>query len=217
MRALAAVSASGGPLSDTHDFRVVNDFSRHTGWLHGFLAGYSSYGIALLALLILAGWWLARRSGSARMLAVTVWTGAAVLVAVAINQPIVNAVGEPRPFVALPHVLLLVQHAPDAGFPSDHLTAAGAAVAGLFLASRRLGVAALLVALLLAFSRVYVGVHYPQDVLAGLALGAVVALVGALVVVRPLTALVERLSRTRARPLLVAGVPEPAPEPSGVR
>jgi undecaprenyl-diphosphatase len=59
-------------------------------------------------------------------------------------------------------------------------------------------------AVLMAFARVYVGAHYPLDVVAGLAFGALVTVVGWVVVRRPLTALVGGLSRTPLRPLLAA-------------
>ena len=65
--------------------------------------------------------------------------GAAVLLAVAINQPTVHAVNEPRPYTRLPHALVLVHRSVDASFPSDHATMAGAAAVGLLLVHRRLG------------------------------------------------------------------------------
>ena len=46
-----------------------------------------------------------------------------------------------------------------------------AMAAGLFLVSWRLGAVASVFAVLMAFARVYVGVHFPQDVMAGLAVG----------------------------------------------
>jgi membrane-associated phospholipid phosphatase len=190
---------------DAHDFRVVNDFARDTTWLHGFMEFVAKDGIFLLGLVLLAGWWIGRRADSPRRVALAVWSALAALVAVALVQPISSAADEHRPFVALPHVLQLISHARDAGFPSDHATAAGAIAAGLFFVSWRLGLVATLLAAVVAFSRVYVGVHFPQDVLAGLALGAVVAALGAFVVVPLLTRIAEWLTRTPLRVLVVAG------------
>jgi membrane-associated phospholipid phosphatase len=194
-----------GISGDRHDFRVVNNFAKDTSWLHGFMEFMAKDGIALLALALLVGWWLGRRATSPRAVAVAVWSALAAMVAVAINQPIVSAADERRPFVVLPNVLRLIPHASDAGFPSDHATAAGAVAAGLFFVSWRLGLATTLVSLVIAFSRVYVGVHFPQDVLAGLALGAVVALIGIVAVVPGLTRLVAALADTPLRPLVAVG------------
>ena len=190
-----------------HDFRVVNDWARHTGWLHGACAAWAKDGVVLFGLLLVAGWWLARRSGEPRRMAAALWAAAGTLVAVAVNQPIVHDVHEARPYAVLPHVLVLVHRSVDPSFPSDHATMAGAVTAGLLLVDRRLGVGAGLAALLMAFARVYVGVHYPRDVVAGLLLGAAVVAVGALLVVPPLARLVARLSTGPLAPLLRARHP----------
>lgn len=189
---------------DSHDFRIVNDFARDTSWLHGFMEFVARDRIFLLGLALLAGWWLGRRGKSPRQVAIAVWSALAALAAVALVQPIASATDEKRPFVVLPHVLQLISHANDAGFPSDHATAAGAVAAGLFFVSWRLGLVTLLWSLIVAFSRVYVGVHFPQDVAAGLALGAVVAVLGVFVVVPLLTRIAEWLVKTPLRPLIVA-------------
>ena len=84
----------------------------------------------------------------------------------------------PRPFVADPaHVHLLVAHARDPGFPSDHATAAFAIATVVYRYDRRAGAAALAAAALLALARVVVGVHYLGDVLGGAALGIAAAIV----------------------------------------
>lgn len=81
-----------------------------------------------------------------------------------------------RPFETLPGVRLLVAPLHSFSFPSGH--AANAFAAGLVLARKIPGLAlpALSLAVAIAFSRVYVGVHYPLDILAGALLGAVCAL-----------------------------------------
>ena len=55
--------------------------------------------------------------------------------------------------------------------PSDHAVVAGAVIVGVLLYNWRLGLAATVAGLALAFDRVYVGAHYPGDVPAGLVLG----------------------------------------------
>ncbi len=72
---------------------------------------------------------------------------------------------DPRPFV-VGHFTPLVPHAPDNGFPSDHtLLVSTVAMIGTFW-NRRLGIALWLLAALVAYARVYVGVHHTIDVLA---------------------------------------------------
>jgi undecaprenyl-diphosphatase len=97
--------------------------------------------------------------------------------ALAIGKVIAEAVDRTRPFVADPHgVHLFSGHAADAGFPSDHATAAFAIAVAIMLRKRSWGIFALLAAAVLSVGRVALGVHYPSDVLAGAALGAVAAL-----------------------------------------
>ena len=185
-------------------FRGINDFAASTGWLHGPLVFYAKYGPVLFAGLLVAGWWVARRSGEARRMAVLVWTAVGTLLAVALNQPIGHAVAEARPYTAMPHALVLVARTSDYSFPSDHSVMAGAVVAGLLFVHRKLGLYAVGAAVLLAFCRVYVGAHYPIDVLAGLALGAVVVLAGMPFAPPLLTPIIETVSRSRLRPLVTA-------------
>lgn len=160
-------------LGDRGDFLRVNELARSTPWLHGPVVAYARYGVVLFGVLLVLGVLLARARRDVLQAARALLAGAGVLLAVALNQPIVHAVGERRPFDQLPGVLVLVHRSVDASFPSDHATMAGAAATGLLLLDRRLGVTAAVAALLMAFARVYVGVHFPLDVVAGLAVGSV--------------------------------------------
>ncbi len=197
-------------LGDAGDFLLINRFAARTGWLHAAMTGYAAtYGLVVLVVLLLVGWWLARRSGELRAMAALAWAGLGTLVAVGVNQPIVNAVAEKRPYASIPDTLLLVGRSADYGFPSDHAVMAGAVATGLCYVNRRLGVTAWAAAVLLAFARVYVGAHYPHDVVAGLVVGAAVVVLGQFLARPILTWLLTRLARTPLRPLLVAGRGEP--------
>jgi membrane-associated phospholipid phosphatase len=177
-------------------FTAVNTFSRHTTWLHTPARLYAEYGVVLFAAILLASWWLARRSGDPRRVAVAVWAPFATLVAVGLNQVISNAVTEPRPFTVLAHALVLVPRSTDYSFPSDHAVMAGAIAIGVWMADRRLGLITCVLAIAMAATRVYVGVHFPLDVVAGLAVGAVIAALST-VAVRPLlTRLITGLGHT---------------------
>lgn len=111
-----------------------------------------------------------RRSGS---VLATVAAGLGLLLA----QPLAHAVDRARPFVAHPgHSHILISRSPDPSFPSDHATGAFALAMGIWLYDRTIGTVLLALAALLALARVYVGTHYPGDVIAGAVLGAGVAL-----------------------------------------
>jgi membrane-associated phospholipid phosphatase len=131
--------------------------------------------------------------GSARDLAATGWVPVAMLLAVAVNQPLGHLFAEARPYTAHPGILRLADVTTDFSFPSDHAVMAGAVAAGLLLAHRRLGAVAVVAALAMAFSRVYITAHYPWDVVVGLLVGAAVALGGWLLLRGPLIALTRWL------------------------
>lgn len=131
MTAPLALPMADSYLGDAGDFLLINRFARRTSWLHGFMTGYSStYGTLILVLLLVAGWWLARRAGQLRTMAALAWAGLGTLVAVGVNQPIVTAAAEKRPYSSIPHTLLLVSRSADYGFPSDHAVMAGAVATG---------------------------------------------------------------------------------------
>jgi membrane-associated phospholipid phosphatase len=200
-------------LSDLNDrlFLAVNEMARDTAWLHGTAVAFAKYGVVLFALALVVGAVYYGR-GSSRALAAAVWAGIATLVAVAVNQPIGNAFGEHRPYAAHPHALLLISPTSDFSFPSDHAVMAGAVAAGVWIVSRRLGAVVAVLAVLMAAARVYVGAHYPGDVVVGLALGAMVSCVGWWVLGDLLTRTAESLRESRLRPILVAtGSARPRP------
>ncbi len=176
-------------------FRHVNNLQQRTSWAHGFVRDFAKYGVALFAALLLIAALTSLRRGP-RALARTLWAAGAALVALVVNQPIANAVDRARPYTAHPNVHVLVAKGTDPSFMSDHSLIAGAVAAGLCFVGWRLGILAVAAALFMAFARVYVGAHYPGDVLAGLAFGALVAVVGVSLADRLLAPIVGRLLAT---------------------
>ena len=95
-----------------------------------------------------------------------------VLDLVSCNLLLKPLVGRIRPFAVNAAVELLVNAPLDASFPSGHTAASFAAVFALKAAGSPLWKTALAVAVVIAFSRLYLYVHWPSDVLGGALLGA---------------------------------------------
>lgn len=181
-------------------YRDVTDFAHDTpGWVHA-LAEYGTEGglLVLLALLALACWRL--RRAEPRTLAPALLGLPAVAVAYGISETVKLVVREERPCRAVAGATAPVAPCPEPGdwsFPSNHATIAAATAVAVVLVWRATAWVVLPLAVLTAFSRVFVGVHYPHDVAAGVALGAVVVPLVVWVAVRPATALAARV-RARA-------------------
>jgi membrane-associated phospholipid phosphatase len=189
---------------DDQLFFAINSFARRTPGLHAPFLAYAKYGLALFALLLLAGVLIARRD-QAWVLAAAGWACVATLLVVGLNQPVGHLFAEARPYATHPQILRLADVTTDFSFPSDHAVMGGAVATGLLLVNRRLGLLAALAAALMAFARVYIGAHYPWDVLGGLVLGGAVVLLGWLLLRHPLTNLTTWLRR---QPGLRAVFPE---------
>ena len=89
-----------------------------------------------------------------------------------------KAVMRPRPFLEIPALEPLIKRPKGFSFPSGHTTLAFAVA---FIISRilpkRYSIPAFLMAALVAFSRLYLGVHYPTDILGGICIGYVAGLI----------------------------------------
>jgi undecaprenyl-diphosphatase len=156
-------------------FRLVND-----AWTIPaldpcliFLGRINDYGVVWLVLLGA----LAALGGKTGRWAALV--GLVALVAgLASSEVLKSLVMQPRPFLSLPDVRLLVSPPSSYSFPSVNATYAFAASSGASLTARRLlgrlpvwGWGFLGLAVAVSYSRVYVGVHYPGDVLGGAIIG----------------------------------------------
>ena len=87
------------------------------------------------------------------------------------NLILKNAVDRIRPFLLNPMTELIIPAPTDPSFPSGHTSAAFASATVLLLNRHRGRFAALILAVLMAFSRIYLYVHFPTDVLGGILLG----------------------------------------------
>ncbi|WP_435058953.1 phosphatase PAP2 family protein [Streptomyces sp. bgisy060] len=194
--------ASDGSNPDVSLLYDINGLAKAAPpWLDRVMEFVGEYGIVLaMVLLVLWCWWSVRRRGtpddSVSAVAGLVWAPLAAGIALLVNIPIRGFVERPRPFVDHQGLDVLVDGKTDFSFVSDHATLAMALGVGVFVAHRRFGLAAIGLALAEGFARVYMGVHYPTDVIGGLALGTAVALLLAPLALALLTPLVAAVARS---------------------
>jgi undecaprenyl-diphosphatase len=162
---------------DYSAFQALNDFAsghdRFEDVLRFFAEDAQFFFMALLAGLFLArGKWTSRNARHGVIAA-----GLAAALGLAIAHGVTMIWDRPRPYEAHSGVHLFVSPSGDPSFPSDHATAAFAISVSLLLRSRRIGLLALAMAVVLGVARVCVGVHYPGDVLGGALIGTTAAVV----------------------------------------
>lgn len=154
---------------------------RSPEWLDRLVVLFGEFGSLALALLLTGlGWWGARarrsRGDAVTGVAGVLWALLAAGLACLVNVPIRQFVARQRPAVSHDGLEVLVSDAGGYSFVSAHTTALMALGVGLFMVSRWLGLWGIGLALAQGLFRVYAGVHYPADVVGGLALGTAVAL-----------------------------------------
>lgn len=95
------------------------------------------------------------------------------------NLILKNLVARVRPYDVNTAIAILIKKPLDFSFPSGHTAASFAAMTALFLAKmKKAWIAALILAVLIAFSRLYFYVHYPTDVLGGAVVGILSGIIG---------------------------------------
>jgi undecaprenyl-diphosphatase len=200
--------ADGGGSLDWSLVSAVNGLAKSLP--HGLdtvLAFLGEYGVPLASVLLMLLAWAWARQGKGAPVAVAgvLWAGLAAGLALLLNVSVRAMVQRPRPFVAHPGRLdLLMSHQANGSFASDHATFTMALAVGVMLVNRRLGLIGIGLAFVEGFLRVFMGVHYPTDVLGGYALGTATVLLLAPVAMAVLTPLTHALTRSGLRPLVIA-------------
>ncbi|MBT2457893.1 phosphatase PAP2 family protein [Streptomyces sp. ISL-86] len=210
---------TGGSNVDVSLLYEINGLARHApGGIDRAVGLLGEYGILLaLVLLVLWCWRGARRQDEATAVesfAALVWAPLAAGIALLLNVPLREFVGRPRPFhehagleVLQPGLGQGLGQGPGQGpgqglgsadfsFVSDHATLAMALGVGLFIANRKFGFIGIGLAFLEGASRLYLGVHYPTDVIGGYALGTAVVLLLAPLAMALLTPVVRAVARS---------------------
>ncbi|MED4204933.1 undecaprenyl-diphosphatase [Neobacillus mesonae] len=153
-------------------FKSINQFAGHHPFLDGLMAGVTNNALMIYAIVLLLIWFFGKDQYKKTVVYAAI-TGAFALL---INFIIGHMYFEPRPFVSH-KVNLLVDHAADASFPSDHTTGAFALALAVLFVHRKIGIGMLLFAFLTGLSRIYVGHHYPFDILGSIIVSLVISTV----------------------------------------
>lgn len=145
-----------------------------TAWLTPFfkvVTYLGNYGIVWILLAVVLLCFKKHRKAGLAM-------GVALLLGFVLGEGILkNVIQRPRPFTLWPELQLLIPQPAGYSCPSGHTVSSFAAATSLFLYRKRWGIGALVLAVLIGFSRMYFTVHYLTDVLFGAALGLACALV----------------------------------------
>lgn len=190
-----------GPDYGVGVYRGITEWAAGTPeWLQKLGEAVTEGGILVFVALFVLQWWRARR-GDDRTLALALLGPVAVAVVYALSEIIKVWLHEERPCRDIPGVTVIAE-CPEPGdwsFPSNHSVIAAASAMALVVSWRVIGLLAVPLAVLVALSRVYVGVHYLHDVAAGFLLGAVFAPLLMAVLAVPGTRAVSRFRRARGR------------------
>ena len=163
---------------DWSTFHWLNDATRESSAGQEAAKTFNSWAIIVLILAAAVLWVLARPEGSLRPKLATACAALAAVLGLIANMVLGHIWYHDRPFVTHPaQTVLLVHHAPDNGFPSEHATVAFAIAFGVLVFYRPLGILFLLLATMISLDRIFVGVHYPADIVASLLIGLGAALV----------------------------------------
>ncbi|WP_246198428.1 phosphatase PAP2 family protein [Actinomadura syzygii] len=189
-----SVRESMGPPEFSADlYREITEFAVGTpSWVHSVAEVGTDAGLLLFGVLFVAGWWRAR-GRDARSMGLALAAPFAMVAAYLVSEVSKDAIQEERPCRAVAGAVHIAA-CPSPGdwsFPSNHATIAAGSAAAIVVAWRALAPLVLPLAAVMAFSRVFVGVHYPHDVAAGFLVGVVVASVVAVLLAAVLRPVVE--------------------------
>lgn len=176
-------------------YHAANELTIDYSWLGRWLGGFESWSVPLLAAATFALWLFARPGSSRKWKLACASALASSGLALLVNQLIARVWDRARPFVHHPSVHVWGPRSHDASFPSDHASAAFGIAFAVFFFDRLVGSIFLTAACLIGVGRVFIGEHYPLDVVAG----CLVGLGCALLVAHPLRPALERIVRVVER------------------
>lgn len=151
---------------DYNIFELINQFAGKNLSFDHFVTFFTNYGIIFLVLVLI--WlWFSKKNNRCQKRKEVVLALIIAFIAIGITELIGSIYFRPRPFVSHDVNLLIEKLSTDTSFPSTHSTGSFALAFSILKTNKKIGVMLLIFAVLMGFSRVFVGVHYPSDILAG--------------------------------------------------
>ena len=164
------------------DIEVLRSLAGHPPWLFPLAMGLTWFG-SFGGIWLLFGLIGLLRKGATRRLAITVLLSL-LLVLIVVDLVLKPLVGRPRPFIVLGRSLLLGPVPGGASFPSGHSAAAFAGAGVWGRQGRRGTILGYIYAVGVGWSRLYLGAHWPSDVVAGAIIGLLLAWLARLLAAR---------------------------------
>ena len=154
-------------------FKLLNQLAGQNPIFDQLVLLFSKYGPILFGL-ILVWLWFSNAQNQHENRKIVLYAVSIAILTLGIDKLIEMVYFRPRPFVNHSVILLLEKSNLDPSFPSNHAAGAFALAFALFWKRRKIGAVLILMACFMAFSRIFIGVHYPLDVLAGAFIGLAV-------------------------------------------
>jgi undecaprenyl-diphosphatase len=152
-------------------YHAANELTIDFPWIGRGLGVLESWSVLVLAIATFALWLFARPGSSRKWKLACASALASSGLALLINQLVARIWDRARPFVHHPSVHVWGPRSHDPSFPSDHASAAFGIAFAVFFFDRVVGSIFLAAACVIGVGRVFIGAHYPMDVVAGCLVG----------------------------------------------
>jgi undecaprenyl-diphosphatase len=189
-------------MSDTSVFLWINGLAGRVAVIDEFFKGIADdYFAIITACLVLLWLWFATRDSAQREKNQRIVLTAMISIGIASALMLLSNhfYFRTRPFESLPasSINLLFYSPTDSSFPSNYAAVLFAIAITIFIKNKKYGSWLLALAVLSSFGRIYIGVHYPLDILGGAAVGALATFIsiGIMWIIKPLADLILKISK----------------------